>query len=147
MTTNGFPQRPTTVGQVVAIYVADVRMRVATGHLSAQSLERAERYLGDFVRMFGRQPLSHCRKQDLTRFLDAHPDWLTVVRLPAYASDLNPTEGAWSHLKRDLGNLVTCTVDQLAATVKTLLKRIQSRPELIDGFLAQTGLTLKPQPP
>ena len=64
-----------------------------------------------------------------------------------HASDLNPTEGAWSHLKRDLGNLVACTIDQLAAAVKTLLKRIQYRPELIDGFLAQTGLTLDPEPP
>ena len=43
----------------------------------------------------------------MRRFLDAHPDWLTVVRLPAYASDLNPTEGAWSHLKRDLGKAVS----------------------------------------
>src|SRR6266545_1911327 len=29
---------------------------------------------------------------EMRRFLDAHPAWLTVVRLPAYASDLNPTE-------------------------------------------------------
>jgi hypothetical protein len=49
-------------------------------------------------------------------FTDAHRDWLTVVRLPAYAPDLN-------------------------------LKSIQYRPELIGGFLAQTGLTLEPQPP
>jgi transposase len=83
----------------------------------------------------------------MRRFLDAQPDRLTVVRLPAYASNLNPTEGAWSHLKRDLGHLVACGVDQLAARVKTLLKRIQYRPELIDGFLAQTGLTLNPEPP
>jgi hypothetical protein len=83
----------------------------------------------------------------MRRFLDAHADWLTVIRLPAYAPDLNPTEGVWAYLKRDLGNLVACTVDQLAATVKTLLKRIQYRPELIDGFLAQTGLALDPQPP
>jgi transposase len=75
------------------------------------------------------------------------PSARTVVRLPAYVSDLNPTAGAWSHLKRDLGNLVACGVDQLAARVKTLLKRIQYRPELIDGFLAQTGLTLNPEPP
>jgi putative transposase len=33
------------------------------------------------------------------------------------------------------------------ATVRTLLKRIQYRPGLIDGFLAQTGLTLNSQPP
>ena len=83
----------------------------------------------------------------MRQFLDAHTDWLTVVRLPAYAPDLNPTEGVWAHMKRDLGNLTACGVDQLAATVKTLLKRIQYRPELIDGFLAQTGLSLDPQPP
>lgn len=83
----------------------------------------------------------------MRRFIDAHTNWLTVVRLPAYAPDLNPTEGVWAHLKRDLGNLTACTADQLAATIKTLLKRIQYRPELIDGFLAQTGLALDPQPP
>jgi len=38
-------------------------------------------------------------------------------------------------------------VDQLAAVVKNRLKRIQYRPQLIDGFLAQTGLSLEPQPP
>ena len=50
-------------------------------------------------------------------------------------------------MKHDLGNLVAGGVDQLAATVKTLLKRIQYRPELINGFLTQTGLSLEPQPP
>jgi putative transposase len=38
------------------------------------------------------------------------------------------------------------SVDQLAATVRNRLKRIQYRPALIDGFLAQTGLTLEPEP-
>jgi len=33
-------------------------------------------------------------------FVTAHEDWLTVVRLPAYAPELNATEGVWSHLKR-----------------------------------------------
>jgi hypothetical protein len=44
---------------------------------------------------------------------------------------------------------VTCTrdVDQRAAIIKNRLKRIQYRPALIDGFLAQTGLTLELQPP
>ena len=38
-------------------------------------------------------------------------------------------------------------VDQLAAVVRNRLKRIQYRPELISGFLVQTGLTLEPGPP
>ena len=76
----------------------------------------------------------------------AHEDWLTVVQLPAYAGELNATEGVWAHVKRDLGNLLAGTVDELAANAKRLLKRIQYRPELIDGFRAQTGLALGPQP-
>jgi len=46
-----------------------------------------------------------------------------------------------------LVNLAARDVDQLAAIIKNRLKSIQYRPELIDGFLAQTGLTLQPGPP
>ena len=77
----------------------------------------------------------------------AHADWLTVIRLPAYAPELNATEGVWSHLKRGLGNCAATGIDQLVTLVKTRLKRIQYRPELLDGFLGQTGLVLQPVPP
>jgi hypothetical protein len=40
-----------------------------------------------------------------------------------------------------------CSADQLAAVIRTRLKRIQYRPALINGFLAQTGLSLEPEPP
>ena len=70
-----------------------------------------------------------------------------MVSLPAYAPELNATEGVWAHVKRDLGNLLASTVDELAASAKRLLKCIRYRPELIDGFRAQTGLALDPQPP
>jgi len=80
-------------------------------------------------------------------FTGAHSDWLTVVQLPAYAPDLNPAEGVWANMKNGLGNLAARNVDQLAAIVRNRLKRIQYRPGLIDGFLGQTGLTLKPEPP
>jgi len=80
-------------------------------------------------------------------FITSHPDWLTEVRLPAYAPELNAAEGAWANMKNGLGNLAVRDVDQLAAIMKNRLKRIQYRPAVIDGFLAQTGLTLEPQPP
>lgn len=83
----------------------------------------------------------------MRQFIAAHPDWLTVVRLPAYAPELNPVEGVWANLKNGLGNLAANGVDQLATIVKNRLKRIQYRPELIDGFLAQTGLSLEADPP
>jgi putative transposase len=71
-------------------------------------------------------------------------DWLHVIRLPAYAPDLNPTEGVWSHLKRSIGNLAVHGVEHLQTIIKNRLKSIQYRDDLIDGFLAHTGLTLDP---
>ena len=76
------------------------------------------------------------------RQLIAARSWLTVFQLPAYAPELNPVEGVWSSLKRSLANLTKQGLDQLAALVKTRLKRMQYRPGLIDGFLAKTGLDL-----
>ena len=81
------------------------------------------------------------------KFVSSHPDWLTEVRLPAYAPELNAAEGAWANMKNGLGNLAARDVDQLAAIIQNRLKRIQYRPALIEAFLAQTGLTLEPQPP
>jgi hypothetical protein len=80
-------------------------------------------------------------------FIAAHPGWLTETRLPAYAPDLNAVEGAWANMKNGLGNLSASDVDQLTAIIKNRLKSIQYRPALIDAFLAQTGLTLEPEPP
>lgn len=81
------------------------------------------------------------------RRLVAGRAWLHVIQLPAYAPDLNPTEGVWAHVKRSMCNLATTSVDHLAAVVRNRLKRIQYRPDLLAGFLAQTGLTLDPDPP
>ncbi|OXM62804.1 transposase [Amycolatopsis vastitatis] len=74
------------------------------------------------------------------RKLIAARDWLQVIRLPAYAPDLNPVEHVWSHVKRGLGNLIVRGIDHLVAVVKNRLKRIQYRPELLDAFFAHTGL-------
>ena len=81
------------------------------------------------------------------RELTAARDWLHVIRLPAYAPDLNPAEHVWSHVKRGLGNLIVHGIDQLVTVVKNRLKRIQYRPELIDAFLTHTGLELDAEPP
>jgi hypothetical protein len=61
-------------------------------------------------------------------FTTGHPDWLTVIQLPAYAPDLNAVEGAWSVMKNGLGNLAPGTTTQLAAAMRHQLDRIQRRP-------------------
>lgn len=77
--------------------------------------------------------------------LIAGREWLHVIQLPAYAPDLNPIEGVWSHVKSSLANLAATGVDHLATIVHNRLRRIQYRPDLLTAFLAQTGLTLGPE--
>jgi len=90
--------------------------------------------------------LNHHVSAVMRAFVDAH-HWLTVVQLPGYVPELNPTEGVWSHLKRGIANLAPCTIAQLAAIVRSRLKSIQYRPALLDAFLTETGLAPAPQPP
>jgi putative transposase len=87
------------------------------------------------------------RSWRMRQFTEAREDWLTVVRLPGYAPDLNAVEGAWSVMKSGLGNHAARTLDELEALVRGRLRQIQRRPDLINALLGQTGLTLDPQPP
>jgi putative transposase len=75
----------------------------------------------------------------MAEIIAARP-WLTVLRLPPYAHELNPVEPVWAHLKRSLANLAKHNLADLTALVKTRLKRMQYRPGLLAGFLASTGL-------
>jgi len=80
----------------------------------------------------------------LKAFAAEHADWLTIVQLPAYAPDLNPTEGIWSLLKRGvLANLAAADLPHLVRAIKRGLKKIQYRPHLVDGCLPPTGLTIR----
>ncbi|MER7576746.1 transposase [Streptomyces sp. NPDC126514] len=48
------------------------------------------------------------------RELMAKRPWLTVFRFPTNTPDRNPAEGVWAHLKKSLGNLAPCSIDDLA---------------------------------
>ncbi len=72
----------------------------------------------------------------------ANVHWLTIFQLPAYAPDLNPQEGIWSLVKREVGNLAAADLAQITKAVKRRLKQIQYRPYIVDGCLAGTGLAI-----
>ena len=112
----------------------------------ASLITAAHRYLNAPVILI-RDNLNTHLSRKMRAFTAGHPGWLTVIRLPAYAPDLNPVEGAWSVMKNSLGNLTAGTTGQLAAAMRHQLDRIQRQHSLITGFLGQTGLTLDPQPP
>ena len=73
--------------------------------------------------------------------------WLTVFTLPAYALELNVVDCLWAHVKDRLANLAGVALDRLAALVRNRLKRLQHRPDVLDGFLAGTGLAVALPPP
>jgi transposase len=87
------------------------------------------------------------RSKKMRAFTGANSSWLTVIHLPGYAPDLNAVEGAWANMKSSLGNHAATTLGELEAMVRTRLRKIQRRPDLINAFLGQTGLTLETQPP
>jgi hypothetical protein len=55
-----------------------------------------------------------------------------------------PAERVWPLLKRSMANFAAANVDGLVRIVKRKLKKIQYRPHLLDGCLAQTGLIIEP---
>lgn len=80
--------------------------------------------------------------EPLREFIADHADWLTVFQLPSHSPDLNPQEGIWSLVKRDIGNLAAADLGQIARAVKRRLKQIQYRPELVDGCLVGVDLIM-----
>ena len=108
----------------------------------ARLLDAAHQQLGGPLVLVWDNLNTHVSKA--MRELVAARDWLTVFQLPAYASELNPVESVWSHLKRSLANLAKRDITQLTALVKTRLRRMQYQAGLIDGFLTGTRLDLTP---
>jgi transposase len=81
---------------------------------------------------------------ELADFFEENKAWLRVFQLPGYAPELNPTEGIWSIIKRSLADFAAADLDHLVRVVKRKLKKIQYRPHLLDGCLAETGLVIHP---
>lgn len=54
----------------------------------------------------------------LKRYEAAEHDWLTTVRLPPYAPDLNPVEAVWSLVRRAMANTAFDTPDDLGRTLR-----------------------------
>ncbi|TDD65050.1 transposase [Actinomadura rubrisoli] len=106
-------------------------------------LDAAHQQLGGPIVLVWDNLNTHLSKR--MRHLVQARDWLTVFQLPAHAPELNPVEAIWSHMKKSLINLTKRTIGQLTRLVKTRLKRMQYRPELLTGFLTRTGLD--PRPP
>ena len=78
-----------------------------------------------------------------TRHFIEHADWLTVLRLPAYAPELNPVEGSWSWFKRTVvANFCPANHDELRPALRRARRRLTRRRAVLLGFLHKSGLAL-----
>ena len=65
-------------------------------------------------------------------------------RLPAYAPELNPVEGAWAWAKTGaLANRSESELRALADVVRRAVRRLRRLPATLAGFLAKAGLSFR----
>jgi transposase len=87
------------------------------------------------------------RSREVRHFLsndgESAADRLLLVRLPAYAPDLNPVEGIWSYLKGvELANLCCHDFTQLHYHVQDAITRLSDKSDIIMGCVHQPGFYL-----
>jgi len=115
------------------------------GHFAAAHfpalLRRLHRFLGARVVLVWDNLTGHVRNLAVRAFIHENADWLTVYQLPGYAPELNPAEGLWGELKNGpLANLTARNLDEVTTAARHALRLVQHRPDLLNGFLTETGL-------
>ena len=83
------------------------------------------------------------RSHRMSDWIASQRHWLSVEPLPVYASEVNPIEQVWGSLKsKELANLCSDTIDEVADTAAGGLVRIGSDAALCFAFLRHSGLRL-----
>lgn len=84
------------------------------------------------------------RSADVKTFLaQGGSTFVHLEQLPPYAPELNPDEGVWQQLKHvELRNLWCDDLSHLSHKLTLALRRLRTRPDLIQSFFAQAGLEL-----
>jgi hypothetical protein len=82
------------------------------------------------------------RSRKMTAFLEDQHRWLSVVRLPPYAPDLNPVESVWSNIQgKELANLSVDNLGGMVDGVRDGFQRIYSQRTLLNSFLHHAGIS------
>ena len=82
------------------------------------------------------------RSRVMSAYLGDQHKWLSVVRLPAYAPDLNPVESIWSNIKgKELANLCVDNLQGMVDGVRDGFARVHSQQTLLHSFLNHAGLS------
>jgi transposase len=77
----------------------------------------------------------------IRHFVEENTSWLTVIRFPAYAPELNPQEYLWSGTKRaDMGNICMDSHKALRGKVYRSLKKRSCNKAFLRGCIKASGL-------
>jgi hypothetical protein len=104
-----------------------------------QFLAELHQRLGPVTVVWDRNQI-HSRAKAVKAWLAKHPD-VVAEDFPGYVPDLNPDEGVWGWAKYGrLANLAASDKDELWDRVVDELVEVKFRPDLLRGFVRQTGL-------
>jgi DDE superfamily endonuclease len=114
---------------------AQLAFHITAGNYDTDSLIQV---MGELRRFLGGEKatllwdgLPAHRSRAMRAWLATQRHWLVVERLPAYAPELNPTEGLWSSLKAvELANLCGPTLAEVIAQAHLGIQRIRTTPHL-----------------
>jgi DDE superfamily endonuclease len=108
-----------------------------------QVLGELRRFLGGEKATLWWDGLPAHRSRAMQAWLATQRSWLVVERLPAYAPELNPTEGLWSSLKAvELANLTGPTLAEVIQQAHRGVERVRRTPHLAYSFLRHVGLSV-----
>jgi len=117
----------------------DVLDRNIHGEDVVEFLADVHRRLGPLMVVWDRNPI-HSRSKVVRKWLAAHPD-VVAEDFPGYVPDLNPDEGVWGWTKYGrLANLAAGDTGELWGWITDELVTAKCQPELLRGFIRQTGL-------
>lgn len=94
---------------------------------------------GKIILIWDGAKIHHCR--EVKAFLAAGASArLRLIRLPAYAPELNPDENVWRWLKRQLGNLCCRDFVELKYELGLAIRRLRRRPQILRSCFEKAGL-------
>lgn len=128
----------TTEGKIVS----QVRSTSFNGKAIVDFLKHLMRQIdGKIILVWDGAQIHHCK--EVKAFLsNGAAKRLRLIRLPAYAPELNPDEGVWRWLKRQLGNLCCSNFEELRYELKRAIQRLRRRPKTIQAFYSMAGLEI-----
>lgn len=129
----------TTTGQLATL----TRSQALSGQESVLFLRHLLSYFGCCLLVIWDGGTIH-RSKEVKQFLAAGgAPQIHLERFPAYAPELNPDEGVWQHLKDvELRNFCGDDLTHLNQELDLAFRRIRRRPDLIQSFFGQAGLSL-----